>query len=84
MKISIEVDCTPEEARRFLGLPDLSEANDRFAEAVAAKVASAMEALDPESIIKTWFPGGLGAVEQFQKAFWDQFGGAAKGGKSKE
>jgi hypothetical protein len=24
MKISVDVDCTPEEARRFLGLPDLT------------------------------------------------------------
>ncbi len=24
MKMTIEVDCTPEEARRFMGLPDVS------------------------------------------------------------
>jgi hypothetical protein len=23
MKVTVEVDCTPEEARRFLGLPDV-------------------------------------------------------------
>ena len=24
MKVNIEVDCTPDEARRFLGLPDVA------------------------------------------------------------
>lgn len=34
MKVNVEVDCTPEEARRFLGLPDVSKANDAYVEAV--------------------------------------------------
>ena len=25
MKVNIEVDCTPDEARRFLGLPDVAQ-----------------------------------------------------------
>jgi hypothetical protein len=32
MKITIEVDCTPEEARSFLGLPDVSGANNVYVE----------------------------------------------------
>lgn len=34
MKVNVEVDCTPEEARRFLGLPDVSKANDAYVDAV--------------------------------------------------
>lgn len=34
MKINVEVDCTPEEARRFLGLPDVSKANEAYVDAV--------------------------------------------------
>ena len=30
MKMTIEVDCTPEEARRFMGLPDVSGLNDHL------------------------------------------------------
>lgn len=30
MKITIEIDCTPEEARSFMGLPDVSAANDVY------------------------------------------------------
>ncbi len=35
MKVNVEFDCTPEEARRFLGLPDVSKANEAYAEATA-------------------------------------------------
>jgi hypothetical protein len=35
MKITIEVDCTPEEARSFLGLPDVSAANNVYVENIA-------------------------------------------------
>lgn len=30
MKVHLEIDCTPEEARRFMGLPDVNKANDAY------------------------------------------------------
>jgi len=30
MKVIVDVDCTPEEARRFLGLPDLTPVHDLY------------------------------------------------------
>ena len=41
MKVTVEVDCTPEEARRFLGLPDVSKANDVYVESVAKAMQGA-------------------------------------------
>lgn len=35
MKITIEIDCTPEEARSFMGLPDVSAANNVYVENIA-------------------------------------------------
>lgn len=35
MKINIELDCTPEEARDMLGLPNLSKANNVYVETMA-------------------------------------------------
>ena len=35
VKVNVEIDCSPEEARRFLGLPDVAKANDVYVEAVA-------------------------------------------------
>ena len=30
MKINIEIECTPEEARSFMGLPDVTQANNVY------------------------------------------------------
>ncbi|MDP9085617.1 MAG: DUF6489 family protein, partial [Pseudomonadota bacterium] len=35
MKVNIEIECSAEEARRFMGLPDVSKANDVYVAAVA-------------------------------------------------
>ena len=35
MKVNVEIDCTPEEARTFLGLPDVSEANSVYVDNIA-------------------------------------------------
>lgn len=35
MKVHIEIDCTPEEARTFMGLPDVGRVNDVYVDAVA-------------------------------------------------
>ena len=56
MKVTVDVDCTPEEARRFLGLPDLSPVH----EAYVAKMQKAMsEGVTPEAVAdlaKSWGP----------------------------
>ncbi len=35
MKINVEIECTPEEARSFMGLPDVSKANSVYVDTVA-------------------------------------------------
>jgi hypothetical protein len=77
MKVSISVDLTPEEARRFLGLPDVAAANEGLVQAVQSKLAENLARLDAESLMKLWFPGGIQGMEQMQKAFWSQFAGGA-------
>jgi Family of unknown function (DUF6489) len=56
MKVTVDVDCTPEEARRFLGLPDLSPVHDAYVE----KMTRAMsEGVTPEAVgelMKSWGP----------------------------
>ncbi|WP_228242557.1 DUF6489 family protein [Porphyrobacter sp. GA68] len=36
MKVHLEIDCTPEEARRFMGLPDVAKANDVYVDMMAS------------------------------------------------
>lgn len=41
MKVNVEIDCTPEEARRFMGLPDVSRANDVYVDSLVTAMKGA-------------------------------------------
>jgi hypothetical protein len=56
VKVSLDIDCTPEEARRFMGLPDLTPIH----EAYVAKLGGFMnEGITPDvmtDMMKSWGP----------------------------
>lgn len=78
MKVNVEIDCTPEEARRFLGLPDVSKANEVYVEAMAKAMqgASGMEQLDQLS--KQLAPMGEMGLKMFQQFIEGGLGGTGK------
>ena len=67
MKMTVEVDCTPEEARRFMGLPDVSALNDHMVSEMSKRVDANINLLNPEDFMKNWMNFGTGAQEQFRK-----------------
>jgi len=67
MKMTIEVDCTPEEARRFLGLPDVSALNDHLVAEMKGRIDANMAMISPDELVKNWMSFGAGAQEQFRK-----------------
>ena len=67
MKMTIEVDCSPEEARRFLGLPDVSGLNDHLVSEMSKRIDANINMLNPEDFMKNWMAFGTGAQEQFRK-----------------
>ena len=77
MKIRIDIDCTPDEARAFLGLPDIKPVQAMMMEEMEERMRSAIRAMDAETLMKTWFPAGLQGWEQMQRAFWQQMAAAA-------
>ena len=79
MKISIDIDCTPEEARTFLGLPDVAAFQESMMKSAQAQMAEHFQNLDPEALMKIWMPSGLKVWEGMQEAFTAQFTGGAKG-----
>ena len=76
MKMTIEVDCTPEEARRFLGLPDVSALNDHLVSEMKSRIDANMQLLNPEDFMKNWMTLGAGAQDQFRKMMEAGFGAA--------
>ncbi|MGB0571105.1 MAG: DUF6489 family protein [Alphaproteobacteria bacterium] len=88
MKVTIDIDCTPEEARSLMGLPDVSAAQQAVVEEWQKQAMEAMSAMDPQSLFKAWVPdGGMPGAdaaegwEQFQNAFWSSMTNATKPGK---
>lgn len=82
MKITVNVECTPEEARRFLGLPDVQPLQDAVMQQMQDRVMNSLNAMDPEQLLKTWAPMGLQNLEQIQKFFFSQFPGSGGGSGS--
>jgi len=78
MKIKFDIDCTPEEARAFLGLPDVQPMQNAMMKEVEDRMRANLEAMDPETMLKTWLPAGMTGLEQMQKAFFAQFAGSDK------
>ena len=75
MKVNIEIDLTPEEARTFLGLPDLSPIHDAFIEKATSKINTASQAMDVEPLMRSWTTmGGIA-----QEALATVVGAALKG-----
>jgi len=83
MKITINIDCSPEEARSFLGLPDVKSMQEAMMEEVEQRMRTNMEAMDPETLMNTWLPAGMQGFEQMQKMFWAQMGSTPGSGDEK-
>lgn len=72
MKVHIEIDMTPEEARAFMGLPDVSAMQNQMLDDMRTRMKAAFDTGDPEAMMRAWTPfGGAKAFEQFQKLLWD-------------
>ncbi|TCZ57213.1 DUF6489 family protein [Roseicella aquatilis] len=73
MKVNIEIDCTPEEARHFLGLPDLRPMQDAVLAKVQQQMLDAVTALSPESLLRSWAPLAPQSPEQMRDAMAAMF-----------
>lgn len=71
MKVNVEIDCTPQEARAFFGLPDVAPMQERLMKEVEERTLAAMRAMEPEAMVKTWLPASLQGFENIQKMFWN-------------
>lgn len=78
MKVTVEIDCTPEEARRFMGLPDLTPLNDHLVEELQKRIDANVAMLSGDELIKNWMAFGAGAQEQIRRLFETGLGGASK------
>lgn len=69
MKVNIEIDCTPLEARQFFGLPDVAPMQKAVMDKLQQQMTSNIEKISPESLIQSWFNFNPKIAERFQDLF---------------
>jgi len=85
MKVHVEIDCTPEEARRFMGLPDVEKANEIYVDAISNAMKGVSNVDQLQEFAKQLAPMGQFGLKLFQNfmegsaAFTE--GARSKGGK---
>ena len=56
MKITVDIDCTPVEARQFMGLPDFEPMQKAAMAEIEKKMLAELQKFSPETLFKTWLP----------------------------
>jgi len=80
MKFTIDIDCTPQEARAFLGLPDVTALQETLLKEFEERMRGGLSTMDPDAmaaLMNAGMPAGLKGFEAMQKSFWTQMMGMA-------
>lgn len=78
MEVKISIDCTPEEARRFFGLPDVTSLNDAVIDKMKNQMDDYLDSSVGSEIMKTWLTNSAGmgnTMAELQKAFFASMSG---------
>ena len=78
MKFKIDIECSPQEAREFFGLPNVEKLNETIMSNVQEQMAGQMANMDPETLMKIWMPTGTKVFENMQEQFFSQFSSGSK------
>ena len=66
MKVHIEIDCSPDEARRFMGLPDVEKANAAYVDTLARAMKGVSNIDQLDQYAKQLAPMGQMGLKIFQ------------------
>jgi hypothetical protein len=77
MNITMNIDCSPEEARRFMGLPDMTPIHDLYLDKMREAMTNGMTPETLESMMRGWGPMGEMGMNAWQKMI-EQMTGSAK------
>ncbi len=72
MKITMNIECTPAEARQTMGLPDVASMQEAMLREIQEQMMANATSLQPTEIMKAWFPMGIESWLEMQKQFWTQ------------
>lgn len=68
MKINVDIDLTPEEARTMLGLPDMAPMQESVMKRLEEKMLESLDEMSqPDYLFKRFFPTGIQGMEEFSR-----------------
>jgi len=67
VKISVDVDLTPEEMRRLVGLPDVQTFNDNLMAKLQERMEAGVEGYDPMTLFQPYLRGTQAGMELFNR-----------------
>jgi hypothetical protein len=67
MKFNVTVECSPEEARRFMGLPDVTPINEALVSEMGKRMEKNLALMSGENIMSSWMSVGTQAQDAFVK-----------------
>ncbi len=69
MKVNIEIECTPVEARQFFGLPNVEPMQAAVMQQLEKRILADIDRFSPEALMTTWLPLVPQGAEQIQAFF---------------
>ena len=84
MKATIEIDCTPDELRATMGLPDVKPLQENLMKDLETRIKDAADRMAPENIIRSWFSMMPVQSEQLRNLFNAMMTGSSKSASSTE
>ena len=91
MKINVEIECTPEEARSFMGLPDVSKANSVYVDNISKAMKGVSNPDQLQEYAQALAPMGQVGLKLFQsfveggmRGAGGSSSGSSKKGKSED
>jgi len=79
MKVTVELDCTPEEARRLMGLPDVDKLNEAYIGQLSAFLQNAKGPEQLQNFTKMVAPMGEAGMKMFSTFLSGALGGSMMG-----
>jgi len=80
MQINIDMDITPEEVRRLMGLPDVHGFQQELMDKIKERMLAGTEGYDPLTLFRPFMDQTVSSMEQFQKFFGGLMAAGAGGG----
>ncbi len=78
MKITINVDCTPQEARDFIGLPNVQPMQEKVMKQMEENLLSGISGMSPDAILRYWMSFNPEQIGDMFKMFSGVAGNSAK------